>query len=65
MDPAQPRTTAGEELDDVDDDLSSLSVRGMKESQESFDSPLFLEKSGRKNRPRGRVIFLRVSIRYA
>ena len=29
-DPAQPLTTAGEELDDLDHDLSDLSVRGVK-----------------------------------
>ena len=29
VDPAQPLTTAREELDDVDDDLSHLSVRGV------------------------------------
>ena len=29
-DPAQPLTTAGEELDDLDHDLSDLSVRRVK-----------------------------------
>ena len=29
-DPAQPLTTAGEEIDDLDNDLSDLSVRGVK-----------------------------------
>ena len=31
-DPAQPLTTAGEELDDLDNDLSDLSVRGVNVS---------------------------------